>query len=42
MRKHYITFTPATLADYIIKHQWESQDGCIETPAEVIGYNKRG
>ncbi len=42
IKTHYITVTLATLADYIIKHQWESRDLCIETPAEVIGYNNSG
>lgn len=42
IRKHCITVTLATLADYIIEHQWESWDVCIETPAEVIGYNNSG
>lgn len=42
IRKHYIIVTLATLADYIIEHQWESWDVCIETPAEVIGYKNSG
>lgn len=42
IKTHYITVTLATLADYIIEHQWESRDLCIETPAEVIGYNNSG
>lgn len=39
LKTHYITVTPATLADYIIRHQWESRKWHTETPAEVIGCN---
>lgn len=39
LKTHYITVTLATLADYIIRHQWESWKRHTETPAEVIGCN---
>lgn len=39
IKTHYITVTLATLADYIIRHQWESRKRHTETPAEVIGCN---
>lgn len=37
IKTYYITVSLATLADYIIRHQWESRKLHTETPAEVIG-----
>lgn len=39
IKTYYITVSLATLADYIIRHQWESRKLHTETPAEVIGCN---
>lgn len=40
IKTYYITVSLATLADYIIRHQWESRKLHTETPAEVIGCNR--
>lgn len=39
IKTYYITVSLATLADYIIRHQWESRKLHTETPAPVIGCN---